>query len=244
MDPLREDVKKTMDDSYFRELELDEAKKRLFISQIKSAPIGHGKKPTPFKAAFAGIGALALIVLLSFTFLGFGAQQDTAAPAQKEVDNIFGHEVTIPQFKKYPITFMAVYLPKKFGHKELSVNYAATKGELDKNMTKEAKQKWEESNESRLLYGPFTTSRPILRLSFNETKPVLDKAEIKKVNGFEVQYNLLLDRPAGDFYIAIINTESGSYHLEMFLNKSFTIRDADNLIKDLTRQLKEKRQTP
>ena len=34
-------------------------------------------------------------------------------------------------------------------------------------------------------------------------------------------------------------TESGSYQLEMFLNKDFTIRDADNLIKDLTKQLKE-----
>ena len=239
MDPLREDIKKAMDDSFFRELELGETEKRNFISKVKLAPSQSREKIVPLKAAVAGVCALALMVLLTFTFLGFGEKKDTAAPAQKEVDNIFGHEVIIPQFKKYPITFMAVYLPKKFGHKELSVNYAATKGESDKNMTGKAKQKWEESNESRLLYGPFTTNKPILRLNFNETKPVLDQAEIKKVNGFEVQYNLLLDRPAGDFYLAIINTESGSYQLEMFLNKDFTIRDADNLIKDLTKQLKE-----
>lgn len=239
MDAFKGNVKEALDEYVFSQYELGGKEKREFIERVKKAQPTRKKGSPSLKAAMAAIAAAILLVLLSIPFADVFTNTGSTTEIEKEASNFFGHEVTVPVFKKYPITFAALDAPKQLGHKNLSVNYAMTKGEPDSRLSsKEDIERWEKANESHLLYGPYS-SRPILRLTFNNLKPILDEAKTKNINGHEVEYNLLLGRPAGDFYIAYVRTSSGTYQLEFFLNKRFTIEDADQMIAELTMQLKE-----
>ncbi|WP_316572883.1 hypothetical protein [Neobacillus sp. YIM B06451] len=239
MDTFKDNVKEALDIYEFKQIELKEKEKREFIECIKSAKPVRKKGSSSFKAAIAGIAAAALLVLLAIPLTNFYTDSGSIAEIEKEASELFSHEVLVPQFKNYPITFAALYDPKQVGHKDLSVSYALAQGERDPRMSnKEDIQKWEKANESHLLYGPYT-GKPILRITYNELKPTLEGATARKVNGFDVQYNLLSGKPAGDFYHALIFTKEGSYYLEFFLTGGFTAEDADKMIEELTMQLKD-----
>ncbi|WP_053368644.1 hypothetical protein [Bacillus sp. FJAT-27245] len=239
MEALKDDVKEALDAHVFRLIELNGEDRRKFIERVKRAKPHRKKGSFSFKAAMAGIAAAALLVLLAMPLADVFTNSGSIADIEKEANELFGHEILVPEFKNYPITFAALYNPKQAGHKVLSVNYALAKGEQDTRMSnKEDIQKWEKSNESHLLYGPYT-GKPILRLTYNELKPTLEGATTRKVNGFDVQFNLLSGKPAGDFYHALIYTKEGSYYLEFFLSEGFTVENADEMIEELTMQLVE-----
>ncbi|PLR99675.1 hypothetical protein CVD19_01030 [Bacillus sp. T33-2] len=240
MVPLKESVRQALDKSFYNDLDLNEIAKKTFINQIVSGGMRQNKRKRSwprFSIGFASIGVLLIALLLSMPML----QQFTnkTAAIQKEVSEKFGHEVVIPEFEEYPMTFAAITDIKEVGHRDLSITYAKNKGGLDPRMDDpETVQKWENQNESKLFYGPYL-GRQVLNVRYSKGNAEVDDAKIKKLNGFDVQYSVL-SRPAGNFYLATINVKNGNYNLESTLGKDFTEQDAEKLIKEFTQQLLNK----
>lgn len=59
------------------------------------------------------------------------------------------------------------------------------------------------------------------------------------INGLNVQYEYL-QRDAGEFVIALIDSGKWSYSVEMFITKEFTKEDSEQMLEEITRQLQER----
>jgi hypothetical protein len=241
MDPLKESISESLDKSVFQDLELNDINKRQFIENIESKAnksIRRKKYFSLFTVGVAGVGVLLITLLLSMPFIDQFLNKTAAI--QSEISKDFGHEVVIPDFEDYPITFAALYDPKDFPpSKQLSISYSKNKEGKDPRLDdQEEISKWEKEQESKLYYGEYLGKR-ILNLSYRTGNVELDDEKIKTVNGIKLQYDIFT-RDAGTFYIVEINVKKGFYSLDFTLDEEFTEQDADRLLDEFTLKLNRK----
>lgn len=243
MDGFEKKIKKVLDEHAFNKLNLTETESANFAVTVvqKSVQTKPLKRLRILLPAAAVIFVLLLSGILYKTF--FPESTNQTASIEEKAELVFGEHVFVPEISGYDILFSSIAMSpiKESLPIDLTISYGKEKGELDPNFKSEKqREKWQEEQDSILLAGPYNGVSN-LKIQFRQGSGELSGSEVKDkvINGLNVQYEYL-QRDAGEFVIALIDSGKGSYSIEMFLSKEFTLEDSDNMLEEITKQLQER----
>ncbi|WP_080846008.1 hypothetical protein [Cytobacillus gottheilii] len=242
MDANKNIIKKVLDDHVFTELNLTQTEVEQFTESIAQKSKETKKTKKSYKFVLPAAAALLVILLSGILLSTFMTDTNNpTASIEEKAELLYGEPILIPEIEGFHILFSAItMLPVQMDQPtNLTISYGKDKGEIDANFNSEEKQKqWEEQQNSILLYGPFTGEN-VISIQYRKGPIELGggSGEEKIINGMAVQYEYL-QRDAGDFVLAIIHSEDGSYSVEMFITDDLTLEESDEILEEITRQLK------
>ncbi|MGP4108530.1 hypothetical protein [Virgibacillus sp. L01] len=180
------------------------------------------------------LGVMMLRIILFTTILVFTIagcdKQDSTQSVQEQISDEVKYNIEIPNFQGYVMNFASIKYPPVGKNKIVRLGYTTEKNNLPE-LTKEEKELLRKGHNMNVLFGnPDSNNDFYIEVSNSETKIV--NSEVTTISGEKIQ-TLTEDKHA----VFTINTEEGSYNLNVIFNDEINKQVSYNIAEQLVKQI-------